>query len=73
MDIIKNSILRLPSQVLDRWTSIGTIPNATPAGEERTFTIGDAQWLHTAGINDSYLHGFLTGGPLGLSFDLTKI
>ena len=73
MEIIKNTILRMPPQVLDRWTTIGSISNATPAGEERTFSIGDALWNHTVGINDSYLHSFLTGGPLGLSFDLTKI
>lgn len=72
-EIIKNTLLRLPSQALDRWVTIGTISNATPFKEERNYSIGDAAWRHTVGVNESYLKGFLTGGVLGLSFDLTKI
>ena len=66
-------MLRLPPQVIDRWITIGTISDATPSGEERIFSIGDAAWNHTVGVNESYLYGFLAGGPLGLSFDLTKV
>ena len=72
-DIIKHTILRMPPQVLDRWVTIGSIDNVTPNKEDKIYSIGDAAWNHTVGVNESYLSGFLTGGPLGLTFDLTKI
>ena len=37
------------------------------------YSVGDAAFKHIVGVNEGYIHAFLTGGPLGISFDLRKV
>ncbi|MBQ7039538.1 MAG: hypothetical protein IJN39_03115, partial [Clostridia bacterium] len=73
MEIIKNTILRMPPQFHERWVTIGTAEKATPKQENLLYSIGDAAFKHIVGVNEKYVHAFLTGGPIGISFDLRKI
>lgn len=77
MRIFKDTILRLPPQVFERWAAITTINNAAPSyfadTSEHILSTGDAVWGHLASVDASYLKGFMTGGPLGFSCDLTKL
>lgn len=73
MEIIKNTTLRMPPQFLERWTTIGTAKAATPKQDDLLYSIGDAAFKHIVGVNENYIHAFLSGGPLGISFDLRKI
>lgn len=73
MEIIKNTILRMPPQFQERWATIGTAKAATPKQEDLLYSVGDAAFKHLAGVNEGYIHAFLTGGPVGISFDLRKI
>lgn len=77
MDIIKNTILRMPPQILDRWTVVQSICEFDPcygeAPNEKLISSNDATWNDVRGVHLSYLKGFLTGGPIGFSCDLNKL
>ena len=76
LEIIKNSMLRLPPQIIDRWACIQSVsgirtyfkPDAT-----KLISTNSSTWESITGIQESYLKGFLTGGPIGFSSDLTKL
>ena len=81
MDIYKNTILRLPPQYFERWVAVHSIKgldefynNFTGYSdnntEERLVACGDAIWNHLVGINYSYLKGYTTCAPIGISSDL---
>lgn len=77
MDIIKNTILRMPPQILDRWTVVQSMCEFDPcygdAPNEKLISSNDATWNDVRGVHLSYLKGFLTGGPIGFSCDLNKL
>lgn len=77
MRIMKDTILRMPPNVLDRWASIESLENTfiNDLGEKHNqlITIGDAVWQHLDAVHPSQLKGYLSGGPLGLSCDLTHL
>ena len=75
LEIIKNSILRLPPQVIERWVAVQSIEGIREYGEDtdRLIATNNATWDEIAGIDISYLKGFMTGGPIGFSCDFTKI
>jgi len=83
MEIYKHSLRRLPPQALERWAVIHSLNGFEAFYEsfkecnkgncERMIACGDATWTHTVGVNESYLKGFFTGGPLGFSCDLSMI
>ena len=75
--IYKDTLLRMPAQWIDCWTAIASVKGATPvysvASEDKIIACGDAIWHHVVGVHPSYLKGFLTGSPIGLSFDLNSL
>lgn len=74
--IIKNTMLRLPPQAIERWVSVRSLPDVLcypRTLRPRTVTINGAMWDNVAGIQDTFLQAFLTGGPMGFSCDLEKI
>lgn len=78
MRILKETMLRLPPQWIDRWMSLYSIPDfpyhyGNEPVSDMTFTTGDAVWSEAQSVKLSYLEGFAMGGPIGLSCDLTKL
>lgn len=77
MRLFKDAILRLPPQVFDRWISIESVKNVLvdDDGLEHNHIIStsDAIWQQIEGVQMSHLKGFLSGGPLGFSCDLTQL
>ncbi len=78
LDIFKNSILRMPPQWIESWISILSAQNFsyqydTPGKGDKIFSTNDATWSNLVSVNMSFLKGFLTGRPIGLSFDLTAL
>ena len=81
MNIYKHTILRLPPQYFERWVAVHSIKglddfynNFTGYSDnntgERLVACGDAIWNHLVGINYSYLKGYTTCAPIGISSDL---
>ena len=77
MRIYKDTIRRLPPQLIEKWAAIQSICNFSPYyfGDttEKIITTNDGTWNDVRGIHQSYLEGFLTGGPLGFSCDLNSL
>jgi len=77
MRIIKDSIRRMPPQMIDRWATIQSICDFKHCcGDnlpEKIITTNDATWNDVRGVHQSYLEGFLTGGPVGFSCDLNSL
>ena len=76
MRLFKDAILRLPPQVFDRWTVIESVKNNI-CGDDGTLhnhiiSTSDATFEQVEGVQMSFLKGFLSGGPLGFSCDLTS-
>jgi len=75
LTILKNTMLRMPSQLLERWVSVVSVPNIRTylrKSASKVLSTNSATWEDVVGIDESYLKGFLTGGPMGFSCDLTK-
>ncbi|MBE6940847.1 MAG: alpha-galactosidase [Ruminococcaceae bacterium] len=76
MRIYKDSLLRLPPQSIERWATIQSVSDMThwyqSPQRNRTITTNDGTWSDVRGLSDSYLAGFLTGGPIGFSCDLNS-
>ena len=72
--IIKDTLKRMPTSMIERWCvqkfceGFPAYPNE-PVG--RMVHCGDATWDSLVGINDSFSEGFMLGGPMGFSCDLT--
>ena len=75
--IYKDTLLRMPAQWIDCWSAIASVKGATPvfsdASEDKLIACGDAVWHHVTEVHPSYLKAFLTGSPIGLSFDLNSL
>lgn len=74
--MFKDTVLRLPPQYFDRWVTISSMENFSPVYEnqekEKILASNDSTWDGIVGVHKSFLHGFLTGGQVGISCDLTK-
>lgn len=82
MDIYKASLLRLPPQGFERWVAVHSLKGTEDFyrsfaeggfGEERLVACGDAVWKQPVGVALSYLKGYMTGGPIGFSTDLSML
>ena len=74
--IYKDSILRMPPQILEKWAVIASVPDLPHYGnnfDEHIISTKDATWSLTEGVHLSFLTNFLTGGPIGFSCDLSAI
>ncbi|MBQ7573128.1 MAG: alpha-galactosidase [Clostridia bacterium] len=73
--IFKDTILRIPPQWIECWAVIKGYKGYVYPGveQEKIISVNDAAWDNAIEVKDSYLRGFLTGSPIGLSFDLTTI
>ena len=84
MRMYKESILRMPPQNFEKWVAIHSQIGfekfyssfgQSPVGkaDERVVACGDAVWKHVEAVSLSYLKGYMTGGPIGFSCDLSLI
>lgn len=78
MDIYKNTLLRMPPQVLERWAVFEEFENAVPSikppfSKNVILCADDGMWNHVESATPSWVEGFLLGSVMGFSCDLTKI
>ena len=77
MRIVKDTIRRMPPQMIDRWTTIQSVCDFKHCyGDnppEKIIATNDGTWNDVRGVHQSYLEGFLTGGPAGFSCDLNSL
>lgn len=76
--IFKDSLLRLPPQWIECWATVTALENFRPVygsdeGRDKILATADATWDTVTGVRQSFLHGLLTGSPIGLSCDLTAL
>ena len=75
--LFKDAILRLPPQIFDRWTVIESVKNNLVDDDglphNHIMSTSDAIFEQFEGVHLSVLKGFLSGGPLGFSCDLTAL
>lgn len=76
MRIFKDSLLRMPPQMLEKWSVITSLSGATPdryAPADKILSTDDATWSRAIEVHESLLRGFMQGSPIGLSYDLTGL
>ncbi len=75
--IVKDTVRRMPSQWIERWATVSSLPDFEPTysgkPEEKLLATDDAIWRDVRSVHSSFLNAFLTGGPIGFSCDLTKL
>lgn len=76
--ILKDTLLRMPSQWIDRWLTLYSMPEfpyhySENLTQDMTFTTGDGTWNSAFSMDHSFIRGLTAGGPIGLSCDLTKL
>lgn len=77
MRIFKEGIKRLPPQCIEKWAVLRSVENFSPdcyCGEnEKIISTNDAIWGGVVGVHMSFLNGFLSGSPIGISCDLNEL
>lgn len=77
MRIVKDTIRRMPPQMIDRWATIQSVNDFKHCyaenPKEKIISTNDATWYDVRGVHQSYLEGFLTGSPIGFSCDLNSL
>lgn len=76
--IFKDSILRMPPQWIECFAVIASAKQLSPMYgtydcADKIIACNNSDWDSVVGIHKSFLKGFLTGSPIGLSFDLTSL
>lgn len=75
--IFKDSIRRLPPQVIELWSTITSLKEFRPAYKEpyvadKILATHDSTWSSLISVKPSWLEGIMLGGPIGFSCDLTS-
>lgn len=77
MRIHKETILRMPPQVLEKWAAVQSISEFTPtySGEptEKLISSNDELWFDVTGVHMDYLKAFFASSPVAFSCDLNKL
>ena len=77
MRIFKEGIKRLPPQCIEKWAVLTSFENFFPSyvgtEKEKILSTHDATWDGVVGVHESFLKGFLSGSPIGISCDLTRL
>ena len=72
--IVKETMLRMPPRLLDRWIVARTVANIQPdygGKDSRLIACDNGTWTQLRSVWPDYLDAFMTGGPVGFSCDLT--
>ncbi len=72
LEIYKNTLLRMPCNVIEKWVTIGSIDQLS-SGKSAITVSGDFGWGFVEGVKESFLRAIMLGGPIGISCDLTKL
>jgi len=75
--IFKDTILRMPPQWIEKFMSVQMIKDFKPQhasnrDDDKIIACNDGVWKNVSSVNQSFLDGFMTGGAIGLSCDLTS-
>ncbi|MBQ4515819.1 MAG: alpha-galactosidase [Clostridia bacterium] len=76
MRIYKETILRLPPQAMERWVAVHSLKGLEhfyePFGgsKDKMVACGDAIWQNVVGVQPSFMEGYMTCGPIGISCNL---
>lgn len=73
IEIIKNSLKRLPSSAMERWSVFKCyedFPVYQDAPRARLLSCNNATWDYIVGINDEFTEEFAKGGAMGFSCDI---
>lgn len=80
MRMYRDTMLRMPPQGFERWIAAHSIADhkdfykcfeGSNSGKlERMVACGDAVWHHLVGVQESFMDGYMTCGPVGFSCDL---
>lgn len=74
--ICRDTLLRMPPQCIEKWAAVRTLSDELPfyaEKQEKLISADDAVWGKVAGVGESFLEGFLAGGPFGFSCDLNAV
>lgn len=81
MRMYRDTILRMPPQGFERWIAVHSIDTykdfyksfegSNKGNLERMVACGDAVWHNIVGVQQSFMEGYMTCGPVGFSCDLT--
>ncbi len=75
--LMKDTLLRLPGSTIEKWPVLrdadGFINYSRPGTFRMMLACDDCGWFNTRGVTKSWLRTFLTGGPMGISCDLTQL
>ena len=76
VDIIRNSLLRLPSSLIERWSvqkyCEGFLEYGSDTPRGMMLTCNDATWSSVTRMTDAYTDAFLTGGPMCFSSRISE-
>ena len=72
--MIKDGMRRMPPQMFERWF-VAQSAQFFGAGQvqNKLLVCEDGTWDHVAAAQPSYMEAFMSGGPIGLSCDLTGL
>lgn len=73
LKIVKDTVLRLPSQSMERWvvaTSANVNHSYGGADPRVLISTNDGTWNNVRGVSENFLKGFMLPGPIGFSCDL---
>ena len=76
--IFADTILRMPPSCIEKWCAIRNVDGFTPIyakdyETERLVTVSGATWAGIESVSMNYIKMFATGGPLGITCNLSEI
>lgn len=74
--IYKDTLLRMPPRLIECWCALASVTDKTPVygcSSDKIISCADAVWDHVVGVSPEYLRAYLSGSPIGLSFDLNSL
>ncbi len=74
MRMIKDGMRRMPPQIFERWF-VAQSAQIAGAGkvQDKLLVCEDSTWDHVAAAQPSFMEAFMSGGPIGLSCDLSGL
>lgn len=72
--MIKDGMRRMPPQLFERWF-VAQSAQVAGAGkvQDKLLVCEDGTWDHVASAHTSFMEAFMSGGPIGLSCDLSGL
>lgn len=73
---MRDTVKRMPPALIERWCVEKYCEGFPVYGGEpvgKMIQCSNALWDFVVGVNDTYVEGFLTGGPMGFSSDLAGL